>query len=199
MRIEEALKPGENLINFSNSGTSSSDDKDTEVRTPENDVISQENITFRSFSDPKYYLEKGRLIARIVLDYHTKMNSLAEYEEDKFPDLISFEDSRDDEAMKSLTSRYYSELLEEGLEALVEYLLNIFYRKQYYSEEGFETKKEKAFFWIAVVLYKLKRYEESFDIIKRYSHKWSHSEKFIHSIVSEMIEVYPPLSEKAAL
>jgi len=82
------------------------------------------------------------------LDYHAKINSLQEEEDQNFPDLITFEDTRDDRAMQSLTSRDYNELLEEGLEALVEFLLNLFYRKQYYTEDGFNSKKEKAFFWI---------------------------------------------------
>ena len=83
-----------------------------------------------------------------MLDYHAKINADKDTEDPRFYDLISFEDTRDDEAMQALTTRDYQELLEEGLEALVEYLLNLFYRKQYYSEEGFTAKKDKAFFWI---------------------------------------------------
>ena len=158
--------------------------------------IEENSITFMSFSDPKYYFEKGKLCWRIVLDYHAKINSLQEEEDQNFPDLITFEDTRDDRAMQSLTSRDYNELLEEGLEALVEFLLNLFYRKQYYTEDGFNSKKEKAFFWIWITLFKLKRYEESIDLIKRYSHKWKHSEDFINSIVFEMVKAHPQLQEK---
>ena len=131
-----------------------------------------------------------------MLDYHAKVKSDKESEDNTFPDLISFEDNKENDAMQALTSRDYNELLEEGLAALVEYLLNIFYRKQYYTDENFKRMKEKAFFWISITLFKLKRYEESLDLVKRYYKSWSHSEDFINSIVSEMLEAYPPLREK---
>ena len=110
--------------------------------------------------------------------------------------MISFEDTRDDEAMQTLTSRDYNDLLEEGLAALVEYLLNIFYRKQYYTAKYFQDMKEKAFFWVSVTLFKLRRFEESLDLIKRYYPNWRHSHKFINQIIEEMFEASPPLKDK---
>jgi hypothetical protein len=110
--------------------------------------------------------------------------------------LISFEDTRDDEAMQALASMDYNELLEEGLSALVEYLLNIFYRKQYYPHDLFQKMKEKAFFWISCTLFKLKRYEESLDLIKRYYRNWNHSKDFLNSIIHEIFEAYPSLKDK---
>lgn len=157
-------------------------------------VLEEKRVTFRAYSDPRYYYEKGKLCVKIVLDYHTKVDS--EREEQKFPDLISFEDNRENTAMQVLASRDYNELLEEGLAALVEYLLNIFYRKQYYINDAFHKMKERGFFWISVTLFKLKRYEESLDLIKRYYHSWKQNGQFLKHMISEMFDAYPSLKDK---
>lgn len=160
--------------------------------------LEEKEITFRSYSDPRYYYEKGKLCIRIVLDYHSKINDETTEEDSKFPDLISFADTKDNLAIQQLASRDYNELLEEGLAALVEYLLNLFYRKQYYIESDFQRMKERAFFWVSITLFKLKRYEESLDLIKRYRHLWRHSETFLNSIINEMFIHYPSLRERYA-
>ena len=156
--------------------------------------IKSDKISFRSFSDPRYHYEKGKLWCRIVLDYHANLKANKSW--DDLPDLISFEDSQNDKAMQSLACRSYNELLEEGLSSLVEYLLNLFYRKQYYQTEEFEKLREKAFFWVSATLFKLKRYEESLDLIKRYYHNWDHSQGFVNSMVSDMFDVCPSLKGK---
>ena len=92
-------------------------------------------------------------------------------------------------------------MLEEGLESLVEYLLNLFYRKQYYSDDDFNTMKVRAFFWVSVTLFKLKRYEESLEIIRSYYRNWidpnnHYKEMYVQQIVNEMFEADPSLSQK---
>lgn len=149
--------------------------------------VEDKKVSFKSFSDPRYYFEKGKLCCKIVLDYHAKVENDKPEEESKFQDLISFDNSKDDEAIQALSGRDFNELLEEGLAALVEYLLNLFYRKQYYTDDNFTKMKERAFFWISITLFKLKRYEESLDLIKSYYKHWKHKESFIRNMVEEML------------
>ena len=110
--------------------------------------------------------------------------------------MITFEKpEKDDEVIKVLTGREYNELLEEALSALVEYLLNLFYRKQYYEEENFNKMKSRAFFWVSIALFKLKRYGESLELIRKYSLSWSNYQKFIKMMVEEMFQADPLLKQ----
>lgn len=110
--------------------------------------------------------------------------------------MITFEKpEKDDQVIKVLTGREYNELLEESLSALVEYLLNLFYRKQYYEEDNFNKMKSRAFFWVSVALFKLRRYGESLELIRKYYQSWSNYQNFIKMMVEEMFQADPLLKQ----
>ncbi|CAI2378094.1 unnamed protein product [Moneuplotes crassus] len=153
--------------------------------------------TFRTFSDPKYLLEKGKLCCKIIRDFHAKLSSQQENYETELLEQTSLGHTLDVQVIFNLTSRDYKELLEEGLEALVEFLLNLLYRKQYYRDEGFEAKKETVFFWISICLYRLNRHEESLAIIRKYSHNWNHNKEFINCIKKDMVDEETGCSESS--
>ena len=64
-------------------------------------------FSFKSYSNPKYYFEKGKLCCKIVCDYHSKIKQDKESSDNMYMDLISFEQEKEDRAMKQLTGRYF--------------------------------------------------------------------------------------------
>ena len=157
-------------------------------------IIETRKANFRTFSDSKYYFEKGKLCWKIILDYDAKKKN--DLNEDEFEDLIKFEKpEKDDEVIKVLTGREYNELLEEALSSLVEYLLNLFYRKQYYLEDNFNKMKGRAFFWVNIALFKLKRHGESLELIRKYHQYWSKNHSFIKMMIEDMFRVDPLLKQ----